>query len=159
MSPSARETIALETEWKPRDVEALADVSYKYNDVAAAISSGSFPTDGMVVLPASMKTVSAIAYSFGDNLLTRAADVTLKERRTLIVAPRETPLHLGHLRAMTALAEIGAIVVPLMPAFYMRPKSVDEIVDQMVGRMLDLLGIEPPKGLVKRWEGPKAGAE
>jgi 4-hydroxy-3-polyprenylbenzoate decarboxylase len=158
MSPSARETIALETDWKPRDVEALADVTYRYNDVAAAISSGSFRTDGMVVLPASMKTVSAIAYSFGDNLLTRAADVTLKERRTLIVAPRETPLHLGHLRAMTQLAEIGAVVVPLMPAFYMRPASVGDIVDQMIGRILDLLGIEPPEGLVKRWQGPKGGA-
>ena len=159
MSPSARETIALETDWKPRDVEALADVTYKYADVAAAISSGSFRTDGMVVLPASMKTVSAIAYSIGDNLLTRAADVTLKERRTLIVAPRETPLHLGHLRAMTQLAEIGAVVVPLMPAFYMRPESVGEIVDQMVGRILDLLGIEPPEGLVKRWQGPKGSPE
>ncbi len=159
MSPSAGETIALETDWKPRDVEALADVAYRYNDVAAAISSGSFRTDGMVVLPASMKTVSAIAYSLGDNLLTRAADVTLKERRPLVVAPRETPVHLGHLRAMATLAEIGAIVVPLMPAFYPRPQSVDELVNQMVGRILDLVGIEPPEGLVKRWQGPKKGAE
>lgn len=159
MSPAARETIALETDWKPRDVEALADVTYRYNDVAAAISSGSFPTDGMVVLPCSMKTAAAIAYSISDNLLTRAADVTLKERRPLVVAPRETPLHLGHLRALTALAELGAIVVPLMPAFYTRPSSVDDLVNHMVGRILDLLGIAPPEGLVKRWQGPRPGAE
>lgn len=159
MSPAARETIALETDWKPRDVEALADVTYRYNDVAAAISSGSFPTDGMVVLPCSMKTAAAIAYSISDNLLTRAADVTLKERRPLVVAPRETPLHLGHLRALTALAELGAIVVPLMPAFYMRPSSVDDIVNQMVGRILDLLSIAPPEDLVHRWQGPRASAE
>lgn len=154
MSPAAGQTIALETDRTPREVEALATKTYKHMDVAAALSSGSFLTDAMIVLPCSMRTAAAIAYGVGDNLLTRAADVALKERRTLVVCPRETPLHLGHLRALTVLAEIGAVVVPLMPAFYPRPESVDQLVDHQVGRLLDLLGLEGPEGLTHRWTGP-----
>lgn len=153
MSRAARQTIALETDWDPATVEALADVFHKFGDIAAAPSSGSFRLDAMVVVPCSMKTLAAITYSLSDNLLTRAADVTLKERRPLIVVPRETPLHLGHLRAMTQLTEMGAILVPPMPAFYHRPTSVDDIVNQTVGRLLDLLGISPADELFARWGG------
>jgi 4-hydroxy-3-polyprenylbenzoate decarboxylase len=154
MSGAAGQTIALETDYKPREVEQLATKSYKIGDIAASLSSGSFATDGMIVVPCSMKTVAAIAYGYDDNLLSRAADVTLKERRRLIICPRETPLHLGHLRALTQLAEIGAIVAPLMPAFYGRPKSVADLVDHQVGRLLDLLGIDA-EGLAFRWQGAK----
>jgi flavin prenyltransferase len=153
MSAAAGQTIAFETDWKPRDVEALATKSYRIGDIAAALSSGSFKTEAMIVVPCSVKTVAAIAYGFDDNLLCRAADVTLKEHRRLIVCPRETPLHLGHLRAMTQLAEIGAIVAPLMPAFYGLPKSIEDLVDHQVGRLLDLLGIAAPEGLGFRWTG------
>ena len=155
MTVAAGQTIALETEYRPRDVEALATKSYKIGDVAASLSSGSFKTDGMIVLPCSMKTVAAIAYSFDENLLIRAADVTLKEHRRLIVCPRETPLHLGHLRAMTQLAEMGAVVAPLMPAFYGRPESISDLVDHQIGRLLDLLDIHA-EGLAFRWKGAKA---
>jgi 4-hydroxy-3-polyprenylbenzoate decarboxylase len=153
MSTAAGQTIAFETDWKPREVEALATKSYKIGDIAAALSSGSFRTEGMIVIPCSVKTVAAIAYGFDDNLLSRAADVTLKEHRRLVVCPRETPLHLGHLRAMTQLAEVGAIVAPLMPAFYGRPSTIAELVDHQVGRLLDLLGIAPPEALSYRWTG------
>ena len=156
MTVAAAQTIALETDYKPRDVEQLATKSYKIGDIAASLSSGSFATDGMIVLPCSMKTVAAIAYSFDENLLIRAADVTLKEHRRLIVCPRETPLHLGHLRAMTQLAEMGAIVAPLMPAFYGRPASIADLVDHQVGRLLDLLGIGVDN-LAFRWRGAKEG--
>jgi len=152
MSTAAAQTIALETDYKPRDVEQLATKAYKVGDIAAALSSGSFRTEAMVVVPCAMKTVAAIAYGYDENLLARAADVTLKEGRRLIVCPRETPLHLGHLRALTQLAEIGAMVVPLMPAFYSRPKSIEDLVDHQVGRLLDLLGVES-EGLVTRWTG------
>jgi 4-hydroxy-3-polyprenylbenzoate decarboxylase len=158
MSTAAAQTIALETDRKPRDVEALATRSYKIGDIAASLSSGSFRTAGMVIVPCSMKTVAAIAYGYDENLLARAADVTLKEHRRLIVCPRETPLHLGHLRALTQLAEIGAIVAPLMPAFYSKPKTIGDMVDHQVGRLLDLLQIEPPEGLVERWTGPRRDA-
>lgn len=154
MSPAAGQTIALETDWKPAAVAALATKTYKYNDIAASLSSGSFHTDGMVILPASMKTVAAIAHGYDDNLLTRAADVTLKERRRLIICPRESPLHLGHLRSMVQLAEIGAIIAPLMPAFYGRPSTIADIVDHGIGRLLDLLDITPVEGLAHRWLGP-----
>jgi flavin prenyltransferase len=150
---AARETIALETGYEPRQVEALADVTYRIGDVAAAISSGSFRTMGMAVLPCTMKTAGALAASFTDNLLTRAADVTLKERRRLVLVVRETPLHLGHLRALTQLAEYGALIMPPMPAFYHRPQNVAEIVDQTVGRVLDQFDITAPAGLFRRWEG------
>jgi 4-hydroxy-3-polyprenylbenzoate decarboxylase len=155
MSGAAGQTIALETDYKPREVEQLATKSYKIGDIAASLSSGSFATDGMIVVPCSMKTVAAIAYGYDDNLLSRAADVTLKERRRLIICPRETPLHLGHLRALTQLAEIGGIVAPLMPAFYGRPRSVADLVDHQVGRLLDLLGIDA-EGLAFRWQGARA---
>jgi flavin prenyltransferase len=159
MTPPAGQTIAMETDYTPRQVAALADVTYKINDIAAALSSGSFRFDSMIVVPCSMKTAAAIAWGFDDNLLTRAADVTLKEKRRLVVAPRETPLHLGHLRTLTQLAEIGAVVAPLMPGFYSRPESVAEMVDHSVGRLLDLLQVEPPAGMLKRWTGPKAEPE
>jgi 4-hydroxy-3-polyprenylbenzoate decarboxylase len=153
MSSAASQTIALETDRKPRDVERLADTSYRFGDIAASLSSGSFETDGMFVLPCSMKTAAAIAWGFDDNLLTRAADVTLKERRRLIVCPRETPLHLGHLRTLVQLAEIGAVVAPLMPGFYGRPATIADIVDHQVGRLLDLAGISADEDLAYRWPG------
>jgi polyprenyl P-hydroxybenzoate/phenylacrylic acid decarboxylase-like protein len=135
------------------DLEKLADVVHDDRDLAASVSSGSFLHDGMVVVPASMKTVSNIAYGNSWNLLVRAADVTLKERRPLVVVPRETPLHLGHLRAMTALAEIGAVVLPPMVAFYAAPRTLDDVVNHVVGKVLDVLRIE--HGLFPRWEGQR----
>ena len=150
ISDPAKETIRLETDWTIPQVEALATKTYAVADLAAAISSGSFKTDGMVVVPCSMKTLSAIANSYNDNLLVRAADVTLKERRRLILVPRETPLHAGHLRIMLLATEMGAILVPPTPAFYNHPTSLDDIVNHTVGRLLDLLGIET-QGLLKRW--------
>jgi 4-hydroxy-3-polyprenylbenzoate decarboxylase len=149
-------TIALETEYTAEEVKALADVVYPFRDIAAAISSGSFKTDGMVVIPCSMKTMGGIAYSFSDNLLLRAADVVLKDRRRLVLVPRETPLHLGHLRTMTLLAEMGAIIAPPMPAFYHRPQTIDDIVNQTVNRVLDLLDISLEADLFRRWQGGKA---
>jgi 4-hydroxy-3-polyprenylbenzoate decarboxylase len=159
MSPAARQTIALETDRDARDVEALADIRYRYGDIAASISSGSYPIDAMVVVPCSMGTLSAIALSSSDNLLERAADVTLKERRRLVLVPREAPLHLGHLRLMTQATEIGAIVCPPSPAFYSRPKTLEDIVDHSVARLLDLLGIRLADELSPRWVGPERGAE
>jgi 4-hydroxy-3-polyprenylbenzoate decarboxylase len=156
MSPASRQTIALETDRDVAEVEALADVRYKHGDIAAAISSGSYAIDAMIVVPCSVRTAAAIAQSLDADLLVRAADVTLKERRRLVLALRESPLHLGHLRTLTQLAEIGAIVAPLMPGFYSRPRTIEELVDQTVGRLLDLLGIETPEGLVRRWHGPRA---
>ena len=157
-TPAARETIGLETDFAPREVDELADVSYRFGDIAAAPSSGSFRLDAMVVVPCSMKTLSAIAYSLSDNLLVRAADVALKERRPLVVAPRETPLHLGHLKTMVRLTEMGAILAPPMPAFYHRPESVADIVDQTVNRLLDLLRVELPEDLFQRWRGGQVEA-
>lgn len=156
MSTAARQTIVLETDWQLNDVEALADVVYKPGDIAAALSSGSFKTMGMVVVPCSMGTLSDIATSSSDNLLARAADVVLKEHRRLIVVPRETPLHLGHLRLMVQVAEMGAIVCPPVPAFYQRPESIEEIIDHTLNRLIDLLGVELPTDLSRRWEGPDA---
>jgi flavin prenyltransferase len=142
ISPAAKLTIVQETDWTPKDVLALADVVYNYNDISAAIASGSFTTLGMTVLPCSIKTLSAIANSYADNLLARAADVTLKEGRPLILGIRETPLHRGHLRLMDQAAEAGAIIFPPMPAFYTKPQSVDEIINNLVGRVLARIGIE-----------------
>lgn len=153
MSRAARQTIALETDWDPGKVEQLADVVHKFGDIAAGPSSGSFRLDAMVVVPCSMKTMASIAYSLSDNLLTRAADVALKERRRLVVVPRETPLHLGHLRSMVQLSEMGAVIAPPMPAFYHRPVSIDDVVNQTVGRLLDLLGLTPAEQLFERWRG------
>jgi flavin prenyltransferase len=156
MTSAARQTITLETDWKPRDVEALASVSHRQNDIAASISSGSFEVDGMIVVPCSVRTLGGIAMSLNDNLLIRAADVTLKERRPLVIALRETPLHIGHLRSMTAVAEMGATLSPLMPSFYARPKTLDDLIDQSVGRLLDQLHVKLPIELVDRWDGPRS---
>ena len=154
MSNAAKRTILLETDYKVKEVEALADRLYSFGDIAASISSGSFKTVGMVVVPCSIKTLSGIANSYSDNLLSRAADVVLKDRRKLVLVVRETPLHLGHLRLMTAVTEMGAIITPPMPAFYHRPKTIDDIVNQTVNRVLDLLDIELDEDLFTRWEGP-----
>jgi 4-hydroxy-3-polyprenylbenzoate decarboxylase len=151
ISSGARTTIAMETDLGADDVAGLADVVHKESNLAASISSGSFRTDGMLVAPCSIKTLSAIATSYSDNLLARAADVTLKERRPLVLLFRETPLHLGQIRLMAQATEAGAIVMPPVPAFYHRPSTIDDIVDQTVGRALDQLGFETAE--VSRWSG------
>ena len=151
MSKSAEMTLAYETYYKPKDVRALATVNHPNADIGATISSGSFQTIGMVVAPCSIKTMSEIATGVTSTLMSRAADVVLKERRRLVLALRETPLHGGHLRTMTQLADMGAILAPVMPAFYNRPKTIDDIVNHTVGRLLDLFGIE--NAAVKRWHG------
>lgn len=158
MTAAARQTIALETTWAPRDVEALGDATFRISDIAASISSGSFPVDAMAVVPCSMGALSAIAHSASNTLLERAADVTLKERRPLVLVPRESPLHLGHLRLMVQVAEIGAIVCPPMPAFYNRPHTIDEMVDHTVSRILDILRIDAGRILAPRWSGPTRDA-
>lgn len=144
-----RTTISLETNYSIGDVEKLADKVYPVRDLSAAISSGSFPSDGMIVAPCSVRTLSAVANCLNDNLLTRAADVTLKERRKLVLLFRESPLHAGHCQLMLDTSRFGAILMPPMPVFYTKPQSVADIVDQTVGRVLDLWGLEMP-GL-KRW--------
>ena len=149
MTKPAEMTIGYETELSPRQVAAKADYSYAVSDIAAPIASGSFKTRGMIVAPCSVRTMSEIATGVTTSLLTRAADVMLKERRPLVLMVRETPLHLGHLRSMTALAEMGAIILPPMPAFYSEPRTLSDLVDQMVGRALDLFGYDWPD--VKRW--------
>jgi flavin prenyltransferase len=154
MSRSAEMTLAYETDIKPKDVRALASVHYAVTDIGAAISSGSFPTMGMIIAPCSIRTMSEIASGVTASLLSRAADVVLKEKRQLVLAIRETPLHVGHLRSMTVLAEIGAVIAPIVPAFYNRPRSVDDIVNHTCGRLLDLFGIDT--GIVKRWKGGPA---
>jgi 4-hydroxy-3-polyprenylbenzoate decarboxylase len=154
MSPAARQTIDLETDWAADDVEALADRVHRFGDIAASISSGSFRIDAMIVIPCSMGTLSGIALSTSDNLIERAADVTLKERRPLVLVPRETPMHLGHLRLLVQAAEIGAIIAPPSPAFYQRPTDLDGLIDHTVGRLLDLLGIRLERDLSPRWSGP-----
>jgi 4-hydroxy-3-polyprenylbenzoate decarboxylase len=151
LSGQARQTIALETDTTAEEVEALADVVHHDGNLAASISSGSFQTDGMLVIPCSMKSASAIAYSFNANLLVRAADVCLKEKRRLVLVVRETPLHLGHLRTLTQLAELGAVILPPIPGMYTRPKSVEEIVLHTVGKALDQFGID--NSLFARWTG------
>jgi 4-hydroxy-3-polyprenylbenzoate decarboxylase len=154
LSGPARETIALETDYSYQQVVELADHLHSNKNIAASIASGSFKTDGMVVIPCSIKTLSGIANSYNDNLLLRAADVTLKERRRLVLVVRETPLHIGHLRMMTQAAEIGAIIMPPVPAFYHKPETLDDIINQTVGRVLDMLAIDHPD-LFKRWSGPE----
>jgi flavin prenyltransferase len=138
---------------KRKDIEKLAHVAYHPKDIAATIASGSFITEGMVIAPCSMKTLAAVAHAYADDLVSRAADVVLKERRRLVLLPRETPLNLAHLRNMVAVTEMGAIVMPPVPAFYVMPKSIDELVAHTVGRVLDLFGVAAAK--VKRWEGLK----
>jgi 4-hydroxy-3-polyprenylbenzoate decarboxylase len=156
LSRWARATIHLETQLSGRDVESLADTVYSWDDQTAAISSGSFRVDGMVIAPCSMKTLAAIRMGYADGLIARAADVTLKENRRLVLVPRETPLSQLHLENMLALARMGAGIVPPMPAFYNHPASVDDIVDHIVTRILDQFDIESPTA--KRWTGV-AGAK
>lgn len=151
ISNAAKQTISAETNYTIQDVKALADKHYDIRDIGAAISSGSYRTLGMVVLPCSIKTLSGIAHSYTDDLITRAADVCLKERKPLFLCVRETPLHLGHLRLMTQAAEIGATIMPLMPAFYHAPISIDDLINQSVNRLCDQFGIELEQDLFKRW--------
>ena len=155
VSKSAAITLKEEADLTVNQVRGLADVTYSNGDIGAAVSSGSFKTRGMVIVPCSIRTVSDIAYGTTDSLLSRAADVVLKERRRLVLMVRETPLHAGHLRSLLAATENGAIIMPPVPAFYHRPKTIDDIVNQTVGRCLDLFDID--SGLVKRWQ-PGAGA-
>jgi 4-hydroxy-3-polyprenylbenzoate decarboxylase len=150
-TPASAATITYETGRDPREIMALADRVYGAGDVGAAPASGTFLTSGMVVAPCSMRTLSAIANSYADNLLTRAADVTLKERRRLVLVVRETPLHLGHLRLMTAVTEAGAVVLPPVPGFYTRPSTIDQLVDHTITKILDQFDIEAH--LISRWEG------
>lgn len=149
MTRTAEVTLAHETDLKASDVRQLADVAYRIDDLAAAVSSGSFRTIGMIVAPCSMRSLGEIAHGITSNLLTRAADVVLKERRRLVLVARETPLHAIHLRNMATLADMGAIVAPPVPAFYNRPRTLDDIIDHTVGRVLDLFDLDP--GIVKRW--------
>lgn len=158
LSNAAKRTIDLETDLTVAEVERLADHSHRANDIAASVASGSFRAAAMVVVPCSMKTLSGIANSYADTLLIRAAEVALKERRPLVLVPRETPLHLGHLRLLVRVAEMGAIVMPPMPAFYHHPQTVLDIVDQTVNRVFDVLGIELPDDLFERWQGPPSSA-
>jgi 4-hydroxy-3-polyprenylbenzoate decarboxylase len=155
LSKGAELTLRLETEKIPADVKALADVVHNPRNLAASISSGSFPVFGMAVIPCSMKSLAQIALSLGDNLLARAADVSLKERRRLVLVPRETPLHLGHLRHMTAITEMGGVILPPMPAFYHAPKTIMDLVDQTVGKVLDQFEIE--HNLFRRWGFDQSG--
>ena len=150
ISKAAEMTLAYESDLKARDLREMADVFHPQTDIGASISSGSFPTMGMVIAPCSIRTMSEIATGITGSLMSRAADVVLKERRRLVLAIRETPLHTGHLRTMLQLSEMGAIIAPVMPAFYNRPQSLDDIVNHSVGRMLDLFGIEAD--FVKRWK-------
>lgn len=152
VSRAAEVTLALETDLKPAAVRARADVVHAIGDLAAPISSGSFRTIGMVVAPCSIRSMSEIASGVTTTLLTRAADVVLKERRRLVLLVRETPLHTGHLRTMTALSEMGAVIAPPVPAFYARPATIAEMVDQTLGRVLDLFGLD--SGTVRRWGEP-----
>ena len=149
VSRAAEMTLAYELGLKAADLEPLASVRYAHADIGAAIASGSFPAEAMLVAPCSVKTMSQIATGVTSNLISRAADVMLKERRRLVLMIRETPFHLGHLRTMTALAEMGAIIAPPLPSFYIEPKTVGDLVDQSVGRVLDLVGIQ--SALTKRW--------
>jgi 4-hydroxy-3-polyprenylbenzoate decarboxylase len=151
VSPAGEKTIELETEFKAREIKALANFCYPSDDIGACLASGSFRRDGMIIAPCSMKTLSALAHSYADNLLTRAADVTLKERGKLVLLVRETPLHLGHLRNMVSVTEMGGIIMPPLPAFYHMPKTIQDIVDHTVGKALDLFNIE--HNLFQRWPG------
>ena len=153
ISNSAKRIILLETAYKIDNVETLANKVYSFDDIAASISSGSYKTLGMVVIPCSIKTLSGITQSYSDNLLLRAADVVLKDRRKLALVLRETPLHLGHIRMMAQATEMGAILMPPVPAFYHHPKTLDDIINQTVNRVLDLFEIELAEDLFQRWQG------
>lgn len=151
MSKAARATISYETDYSPDDIAAMADCVYDEKNVAAGPASGTFLTEGMIVAPCSMKTLSAIASSYTDNLISRAADVTLKERHKLVLVVRETPLHLQHLRLMTQVTETGAVVLPPVPGFYIRPENIEQLVDHTVTKILDQFNIDA--GLIERWKG------
>ncbi len=155
MSEAAKLNIGVETDHSANDVKALADEVYSNKDIAATIASGSFKTDGMIIAPCAIKTLSAVANSYADSLIVRAADVVLKERRRLILVPRETPLHTGHCELILKASQIGAIIAPPMPAHYIKPASIDDLVDHHVGRLLDLFDLD--SGLVKRWDGSHGG--
>jgi len=157
MSTYAKTTINIETSHTPAEIESLADEVHNYRNQAACISSGSFKTDGMVVAPCSMKTLSSIVNSHADNLLTRAADVVLKERRRLVLMPREVPLHAGHCKLLYEAANMGAVIAPPMPAFYALPKTIDDLVNHSIGRVLDLFDLDA--GILSRWKGLVAGHE
>lgn len=151
LSQAARMNIGIETEWSVADVEALADEVHNNKNIGASVASGSFKTAGMIVVPCSMKTLSGIANSYAENLIIRAADVMLKERRQLVIVPRESPLHTGHCELMLKASQIGAIICPPAPAFYTEPKTVDDIINHSVARVLDLFDIESDS--LKRWQG------
>jgi flavin prenyltransferase len=151
ISEAAETTMKLETDRTPEDIRQLADYTYDIRDISAQISSGSFKTDGMIIAPCSIKTMSAISNSYNENLMIRAGDVTLKERRKLVLVVRESPLHLGHLKSMERLTEMGAIILPPVPAFYTHPQNIKDIVDYTVGKMLDIFSIEHV--LFQRWSG------
>ena len=151
ISEAGEINIKQETNWKIDEVKALADFSYDINDIGARLASGSFKRDGMIVIPCTVKTMSALANSYAENLLIRTGDVTLKERNKLLLVVRETPLHLGHIRNMERLTEMGAIIFPPVPAFYHKPKTIQDIIDHTVGKVLDIFGIE--HNLFQRWSG------
>lgn len=151
ISEAGETTIRYETDWSVAAVKKLATYTYDIKDVGARISSGSFQRDGMIIAPCTVKTMAALAHSYNENLIIRAGDVTLKERKKLILALRETPLHLGHLRNMQLLTEMGAVIMPPAPAFYHRPKTIQDIVDHTVGKMLDMMGVT--HNLFQRWSG------
>jgi 4-hydroxy-3-polyprenylbenzoate decarboxylase len=153
ISRAAEINIQYETNWKIEDVKALASFCWDIDDIGARLAGGSFKRDGMVIAPCSMKTLSALANSYADNLLVRTGDVTLKERQKLVVLVRETPLHIGHIRNMEKLAEMGAIIMPPVPAFYHQPQTIQDIIDQTIGRVLDIFGVE--HNLSPRWVGLK----
>jgi 4-hydroxy-3-polyprenylbenzoate decarboxylase len=156
LSPTAGQTIVDETDWTVSDVKALADVVYNNRDIGASLSSGSYRHDGMLIAPCSVKTLSGIVNSYDDNLLTRAADVSLKEKRRVVLLVRETPLHLGHIELMARAASYGAVVMPPVPAFYHRPKSLDDVINQTVGKALDLFDISHK--LFRRWKETDPGS-
>jgi len=151
ISEAGELNIRHETDWKIEAIKALADYYYDINDIGARLASGSFKRDGMIVAPCSIKTLSALANSYTENLLIRAGDVTLKERKRLVLLVRETPLHIGHIRNMERLSEMGAIIMPPVPAFYYRPKTIQDIIDHTIGKVLDIFGIE--HNLFQRWSG------
>jgi 4-hydroxy-3-polyprenylbenzoate decarboxylase len=157
LSRYGRLNIELETDYQVKDVEALADVVHNERNQAATISSGSFGVAGMIVAPCSMKTLSAIVHSYADSLLVRAADVCLKERKPLVLMPRETPLHTGHCKLLYEASQLGAIIAPPLPAFYTKPESLDDIVSHSAGRVLDLFDLDT--GVLKRWQGASGGEE
>ena len=152
ISQAGKLNIEIETSYKPGEVEAMADFTYDHKDMAAALASGSFLTEGMVVIPCTIKSLSGIANAYNENLLVRAADVTLKEKRKLVLVVRETPLHIGHLRLMTMAAEMGAHLLPPVPSFYHQPKTIEDIIDQTIGKVFDYIGIEHE--LFNRWGEP-----